>query len=217
MESTKLPNVHVLLEALNFAALRHRSQRRKGRNGAPYVNHLIEVAHILALHGINELDLLRAAVLHDSVEDAEVTFDELRDRFGRNVASLVAEMTDDVALPVWRRKLVQIEQASQMSAGAQAVRVADKISNLRGILTSPPTTWSLERKLAYYAWAQQVVDGCTEAPASLRATFYEVHTVGMAVLYASQSANTPDRQPLAASPGLLEQLDVLDPVGRGAE
>jgi guanosine-3',5'-bis(diphosphate) 3'-pyrophosphohydrolase len=213
VERTKLPDVHLLLDALNFAALRHRTQRRKGRNGAPYVNHLIEVAHILALHGVDDADTLRAAVLHDSVEDAEVRPEELRERFGRNVAELVGEVTDEVALPVWRRKLVQIEQAPHISPGAQAIRVADKISNLRGILTSPPTTWSLERKLAYYAWARQVVDGCTQAPESLRATFSEVHTVGMAVLYASQATQTPPAAPIDEAPGLLEQLDSLDPIG----
>lgn len=170
------------LEALNLAALRHRSQRRKGRAGAPYVNHLIEVAHILTSHGFEQTELLCAAVLHDVIEDAGASADELRARFGNRVTALVLEVTDDDALPVWERKLAQIRNASSLSEDAQHLRVADKISNLRGILTSPPESWSLERKLAYYGWAEQVVNGCTRAAPSLVRTFVSVHEAGAAAL-----------------------------------
>lgn len=170
------------LDALNFAALRHRWQRRKGERGAPYVNHLIEVANLLASHGLDDTDLLCAAVLHDTIEDTDVTADEVRQRFGNRITSLVLEVTDDVRIPKWQQKLRQIEQAGQMSAAAQNLRVADKISNLRGILTSPPQNWSLERKLAYYAWAKRVVDECVRADEGLRRTFETVHGTGLAAL-----------------------------------
>lgn len=170
------------LEALNFAALRHRRQRRKGREGAPYVNHLIEVAHILTAHGLSQPELLCAAVLHDSIEDAGVTLDEIRQRFGDVVAAIVLEVTDDESQPFWQRKLLQVERAPLLSAHAQNLRVADKISNLRGILMSPPANWSLERKLAYYRWAEQVVAGCERASAELLQTFGDVHATGLATL-----------------------------------
>jgi guanosine-3',5'-bis(diphosphate) 3'-pyrophosphohydrolase len=170
------------LEALNFAALRHRSHRRKGRAGAPYVNHLIEVAHILTSHGLERTVLLCAAVLHDVIEDGAASADELCARFGNRVTAIVLEVTDDDALPFWERKLAQIRNAPALSEDAQHLRVADKISNLRGILTSPPERWSLEGKLAYYAWTEQVVEGCERAAPSLLRTFDAVYAAGAAAL-----------------------------------
>jgi guanosine-3',5'-bis(diphosphate) 3'-pyrophosphohydrolase len=178
------------LDALNFAALRHRTQRRKGERGAPYVNHLIEVANILASHGLEETELLCAAVLHDVIEDAEVTAEEVRQRFGNRIASIVLEVTDDPGLPTWQQKLEQIETAGAMSEPAQNLRVADKISNLRGILTSPPVSWSLERKIAYYAWAEQVVSQCRRADETLLRTFETVHETGSAALQMKRPAGT---------------------------
>lgn len=171
-----------MFDALNFAALRHRSQRRKGREGAPYVNHLIEVAHVLTRHGVEDPITLCAAILHDSVEDAEVTAEELVQRFGGEVTSIVLELTDAPDVPRWTTRVAQIETAPNLSERAQDIRVADKISNLRGVLTSPPSGWSIERKLAYYAWAEQVVEGCVRSRDSLRHTFREVHASGRAAL-----------------------------------
>jgi len=170
------------LEALYFAAVRHREQRRKGRNGAPYVNHLIQVALILRRHGLASEDLLCAAVLHDSIEDADVTFEEIEERFGASVARTVFEVTDDARLPLHERKMRQVTTAHLLTEGAQNLRVADKISNLHGLLTSPPEFWSIERKVAYFHWARSVVDGCTRARPALRLTFGEVHDTGLASL-----------------------------------
>lgn len=179
-EPTLTPSA--FLDALNFAALRHRGQRRKGRDGAPYVNHLIEVAHILTSHGFEGTEILCAAVLHDVIEDAGASPDELRARFGSRVTALVLEVTDDKALPFWERKIAQIRNAARLSQDAQQIRVADKISNLRGVLTSPPEAWSLERKLGYYAWADQVVQHCGRASPALVLTFRAVHEAGAAAL-----------------------------------
>lgn len=178
-----------LLEALNFAAVRHRHQRRKGKRGAPYVNHLIEVAHLLTTHGVEDDDVLVAAVLHDVVEDTSATPAEIAQRFGTRVAEIVAQVTDDDTLPLWERKQRQIETAPMLTPDAQHVRVADKISNLRGILSSPPEHWSLARKLAYYAWAEQVVLGCTAARPSLQSTFRDVHASGAAALALLKSSS----------------------------
>lgn len=171
-----------LMEALNFAALRHRAHRRKGREGTPYINHLIEVAHILTLHGIDDEDLLCASVLHDTIEDVGVSAEELRSRFGPRVTALVLAVTDDENLPLWDQKQRQIDEAGNLPKAAQNLRVADKISNLRGILMSPPPGWSHERKLAYYAWAREVVQACTSADPSLLRTFEDLHETGWATL-----------------------------------
>lgn len=178
-----------LLEALNFAAVRHRHQRRKGKRGAPYVNHLIEVAHLLTTHGVVDDEILIAAVLHDVIEDTPATAAEIAQRFGARVAEIVEQVTDDETLPLWERKQRQIDTASLLTPDAQQVRVADKISNLRGILSSPPEHWSLARKLAYYAWAEQVVSRCTASLPSLRATFVDVHASGAAALALLKSSS----------------------------
>lgn len=183
----------LFLDALNFAALRHRRQRRKGTRGAPYVNHLIEVAHVLSSHGLQDTHLLCAAILHDAIEDTDVTAEEIRQRFGNRITSIVLEVTDDPTLAKWKQKLTQIETAGQMSEPAQNLRVADKISNLRGILTSPPKNWSIERKIAYYAWAQKVVDECHRADDGLRRTFNTVHETGGAALLVKAGADAAKR------------------------
>lgn len=172
----------LLLDALHFAALRHRDQRRKGERGAPYVNHLIEVAHILTQQGISDGETLCAAVLHDAIEDVDVREDEVRARFGERVASLVVWLTDPPELGFAERKQRQIDVAPTMPVEAQNIRLADKISNLRGILTSPPEDWSLERKLAYFAWSEKVVSSCTGASPELHRMFREIHQSGTMAL-----------------------------------
>ncbi len=190
----------LFLDALNFAALRHRWQRRKGERGAPYVNHLIEVTHVLTTHGLDDTELLCAAILHDSIEDTDVTAEELRQRFGNRITSVVLEVTDDPKTPTWRQKLDQIETASSMSEHAQNLRVADKISNLRGILTSPPENWSIERKIAYYAWAKKVVDECTRASPALLRTFDTVHQTGGAALLVKAGSQRSKSKKAKAAP-----------------
>ena len=76
-----------------------------------------------------------------------------------DVADLVMEVTDEKSLPKAERKRLQIVYAPQISVRAQVIKLADKISNLRGILASPPADWSVERKRDYFEWAKRVVDG----------------------------------------------------------
>ena len=90
---------------------------------------------------------------------------------GEDVAALVMEVTDDKSLPKAERKRLQIVHASQISVRAQVIKLADKISNLRGILASPPTDWSEERQREYSEWAKQVVDGLSAPNQMLKAEF----------------------------------------------
>jgi (p)ppGpp synthase/HD superfamily hydrolase len=150
--------VRQILAAALFAAERHSAQRRKGRTAEPYVNHLLEVAELLA-RLTDELDtnLIVAALLHDAIEDVGVSREEIAGRFGEDVAALVAEVTDDKSLPKEARKALQIERAPAKSARGQALSAADKIANVRSIATSPPANWSFERRVEYVRWARQVV------------------------------------------------------------
>jgi guanosine-3',5'-bis(diphosphate) 3'-pyrophosphohydrolase len=161
-----------LLRALSFASLKHRDQRRKDAEASPYINHPIGVAAVLATEGgVDDELLLIAAVLHDTVEDTETTFEELTDCFGGQVADLVREVTDDKALPKEERKRRQIEHAPASSQAAKQIKLADKICNLRDIATHPPTEWSLQRRRDYLTWAEQVVEGCRGVNPGLDAAF----------------------------------------------
>ncbi|PHM20498.1 MAG: hypothetical protein CK604_06120 [Curvibacter sp. PD_MW3] len=165
-----------LLEAVMFAAERHRNQRRKDAEASPYINHPIALAHLLATTGgIEDVDVLRAAILHDTVEDTETTENELRERFGNAVAGIVMEVTDDKSLPKQRRKELQIEHAPHKSRGAALVKLADKTCNLRDIAATPPADWPLARRQAYFDWAKSVVDALPPVSEPLRKAFDEAY------------------------------------------
>ena len=145
--------------ALDFAARKHRDQRRKGASAEPYINHPAEVARLVAeATGGRPLAVLLAALLHDTVEDTQTTLDELEREFGTDVAALVAEVTDDKRLPKAERKRLQVEHAGTRSSGAKLIKIADKTSNLRSLVDSPPTDWDLQRRREYFEWAKAVVD-----------------------------------------------------------
>jgi GTP diphosphokinase / guanosine-3',5'-bis(diphosphate) 3'-diphosphatase len=161
-----------LLDAIAFAAEKHRDQRRKDAQASPYINHPLQVAHVLASEGgVSDLKTLIAAVLHDTVEDTETTFEELVERFGKKVACVVKEVTDEKMLPKVQRKREQVERAPQLSKRAAVVRLADKTCNLRDIATHPPKDWPLNRKQAYFDWAKDVVDGLPPVNKKLRKAF----------------------------------------------
>ena len=164
--------VQDVLKAAHFAAESHSGQRRKGAAAEPYINHLLEVAELVS-SALSEPDtnLVIAALLHDTIEDAGVTKEELIQTFGADVAELVVEVTDDKALPKAERKRLQIVNAPKKSVRAQVIKLADKISNLRAILHSPPADWSLQRQREYFEWAKQVVDELSTPNPILKAEF----------------------------------------------
>ena len=150
-----------LLNALTFAANKHREQRRKNVEASPYINHPIEVATLLADDGaVTDTALLIAAILHDTVEDTRTSFDEIEEAFGKEVRDLVDEVTDDRSLPKQRRKQLQIESAPHKSDRAKQLKIADKVCNIRDIDSENPAGWELQRKAEYLNWAEQVVDPC---------------------------------------------------------
>jgi len=166
-----------VIRAASFAAQKHATQRRKGAASEPYINHLLEVAELVS-SALTEPDtnLVIAALLHDTIEDAGVTKNDLVTSFNENVAELVAEVTDDKTLPKEERKRLQIENAPKKSVRAQAIKLADKISNLRSILNSPPADWSFRRKQEYFAWAKSVVDRLSAPNPALKAEFDKTHS-----------------------------------------
>jgi (p)ppGpp synthase/HD superfamily hydrolase len=164
-----------VLKAARFASLRHVSQKRKGAAAEPYLNHLIEVAELVS-SAMSEPDtnLVAAALLHDVIEDTKTSRAEVAAEFGEDVASLVSEVTDDKSLPKAERKRLQIEHAPHLTPRAQTIKIADKISNLRGILVTPPEDWDLRRKREYFDWARRVVEACPAPNVRLKAEFDRV-------------------------------------------
>lgn len=169
-----MSDVLLIARAWNFSAKRHAKQRRKGEAQEPYVNHLAEVAELVATatEG-HDANLVAAAVLHDTVEDTATLLGELASIFNADIAGLVAEVTDDKRLDKAERKRLQVEHASAKTARAKILKLADKISNLRSLARSPPADWSLERKSEYLSWSRDVVQGLRGASAWLEARFDE--------------------------------------------
>lgn len=177
------PGYAALLDALSFAAAKHRDQRRKGGDASPYINHPIRVAQILAgAGGVTDVAVLQAAVLHDTIEDTETTAGELEATFGPEVRRLVEEVTDDKRLPKDERKRLQIERARSLSAGAKQIRIADKIANIADVAYSAPEGWTLERRKAYLDWTAAVVAGCRGCNPALERRYDRVLAECRAVL-----------------------------------
>lgn len=147
-----------LLEALDFAAQRHSAQRRKGPDAAPYVNHLIEVATLVAnVAQVDDVEVLMAAVLHDVLEDTPTTSVEVSERFGSRVCRLVEALSDDKSLPRRRRREIALQELPQMEALVKVVKLADLTSNIKLL----PPNWSEERKLEYLEWSENAATICS--------------------------------------------------------
>jgi GTP diphosphokinase / guanosine-3',5'-bis(diphosphate) 3'-diphosphatase len=169
--------IAIVMRAAQFAAEKHRHQRRKDAHASPYINHPIALANVLANEGgVTDPEVLCAALLHDTIEDTETTAEELRTQFGEAITAIVLEVTDDQALSKEERKRLQVEHTPHASHKAKLVKLADKICNLRDIIHSPPAKWPLERKQEYFDWAVRVVAGARDAHPGLAAIFDEVCT-----------------------------------------
>ena len=162
----------VVLRAADAAARWHVHQRRKGAGQEPYINHLLEVASLVAeaTEGQNAKAVI-AALLHDAIEDQEVPRELIAREFGEEVAVLVEEVSDDKALEKQERKRLQFETAHQKSDDAKRIKLADKTSNLRAIAHSPPPDWSVKRRLEYIRWAKSVASGLRGVSAMLEQQF----------------------------------------------
>lgn len=161
-----------ILAALEFAADKHRDQRRKDVRASPYINHPIDLANVLAREaGVTDPDVLCAALLHDTIEDTDTTPEDLEAAFGGKIRSVVEEVTDDKRLPKNERKRLQIEHAAHASSDARLVKLADKICNLRDMAEHPPQGWDLLRRQEYFDWARAVIDALRGTHEDLEALF----------------------------------------------
>lgn len=166
----------LLLKATQFAADKHKNQRRKDAEASPYINHPIALANVLANEGgVTDPVVLCSALLHDTIEDTNTTAEELRAMFGETITGVVLEVTDDKNLDKAVRKQLQIEHARHASPQAKLVKLADKICNLRDIAATPPADWTQARKAEYFDWAKSVIDGVRGTHPALEALFDEAY------------------------------------------
>lgn len=120
-------------KALKFATDAHSGTERRGKN-FPYIIHPMEAAAIVATI-TSDPELLAAAVLHDTVEDTDVTFEQIRELFGERVATLVQNETTPLPQGTsWRiRKQSQVNLIAAAPRDSKIVAIGDKLSNLRAI------------------------------------------------------------------------------------
>jgi len=126
-------DTNFLDEAILFATKAHAGTERRGK-GFPYIVHPLEAVEICATITPDQ-EILAAAALHDVVEDTAVTIDEIREKFGERVASLVGSETDTMpeGAPWHARKQAAIDKLAAASRDAKIVAIGDKLSNTRAI------------------------------------------------------------------------------------
>jgi (p)ppGpp synthase/HD superfamily hydrolase len=119
-----------------FAQYKHRDQVRKF-DGQPYYVHPKEVAQIV-WKATKDMDMVRASYLHDTLEDTDTTFEELKEKFGQRVADLAKELTSDTDLIKTMGKTPYlIKKMNAMSKDALTIKLADRISNVGDFNTAP--------------------------------------------------------------------------------
>ena len=130
-------NTDLLDRAIVFAVRAHAGTERRGK-GYPYIVHPLEAVEIVATMTADQ-ELLAAAALHDTVEDTDVTVEQIRAEFGDRIASLVADESDEMPAGIseedsWHsRKQAAIDRLSRATHDAKIVALGDKLSNMRAI------------------------------------------------------------------------------------
>jgi guanosine-3',5'-bis(diphosphate) 3'-pyrophosphohydrolase len=154
-----------ILDTVQYAAQKHRFQTRKNYEKTPYIIHPIGVALSILMEAQIELtEILQIALLHDTLEDTDATYEEIAAKFGYHVAGSVKELSDEVGEPGRKtqdqatRKRLEIEHAGKLSFDATVVKLADKLYNLRDLIDNPPATWSNERFIGYADFVEQILN-----------------------------------------------------------
>lgn len=158
------------VDALRFAAAAHNAQKEPGHD-LPYLVHVVSVAsEVIAVlpttAGIDTDLAVTCALLHDTVEDTQVTVDELRARFGAAVAAGVSALTKDATLPTKQEQMADsLRRIQQQPPEIAMVKLADRITNL----SEPPHYWSKDKCAAYRVEAGLIADTLGHASRALEA------------------------------------------------
>ncbi len=186
-----------ILDTVIFAAEKHQGHVRKNKEHSPYITHPLLVAQtIFQIGGIQDTKILTAAILHDTIEDTDTTGEEIRERFGEDILSIVLEVTDDKSLPRMERKRLQVIHAPELSYNARILKLADKLVNCRDILTNPPEDWPTKRRQDYIQWCTDVLVRIRGTNPHLEAAFDQVMTRAEEELdYQIESFSTVNNRP----------------------
>jgi (p)ppGpp synthase/HD superfamily hydrolase len=142
------PDFSMLQDAAAFAARAHRHQLRKD-GVTPYYSHVVRVAMtVMNVFGCSDRTAIAAALLHDTIEDTTTDFDDIKDRFGEEVARDVAALTKNMALPEREREDSYDAQLMTASWRAKLVKLADAYDNLHDVETFPKERRAKQRRSA---------------------------------------------------------------------
>ena len=173
----------LILKAAQFAAEQHRDQRRKDIHASPYIIHPISVALAISqIGGVDDPEILAAALLHDTLEDTKTEPEDLEAEFGKKVCEYVLDVTDDKTLEKDERKSRQIEHAKKISKGAALIKLGDKISNVTDVINNPPVDWDINRRKEYLDWAEKVIENCPKVNDRMENKFQEIIKQGREAL-----------------------------------
>ena len=154
MKDSKI--ISSFIEALDFAAYRHRFDKTK--NEEPYINHVISVCKLIAVTGeVSDEDILIAAALHDTVEKTGTKANEINYHFGDKVFQLVMEVTDHSGGNDTEKFQQQLQRVESLSSSARVIKLADKIANVKSLLSFPPEGWDLQKRSLYINWADRII------------------------------------------------------------
>ena len=154
-----------MVEARKFAREAHKSIILHTVSGdmRPHIEHLQEVADLIWASGGTEIEIA-AAWLHDSVEDTSVTLQDIEEKFGNEIASLVADLTDPEESKQQsnaERKPKQAERVKSKNDSVKRIKLADQTSNIRFVTTDPKSTWVFEGNRDYIIGAKLIADACS--------------------------------------------------------
>jgi len=131
-EGRKMPGLTKLDQAIAFAAKAHKNQERKA-TGMPYISHPFSVAMLLSQEGCSD-EVVIAGLLHDTLEDTEVTYEQLQGEFGSRVAKYVLDCSESDKSKVWKeRKRQMIQSIKDVSEEVCLIICADKLHNVRSM------------------------------------------------------------------------------------
>lgn len=160
-----------IARAFDLAVRAHEGQRRRDGRRTPFINHVADVARRVVESPEADEATLLAALLHDVAEKTSHGLAEIEAAVGPEVAGIVAELTDDEALPRREQKRRQVAEAPSLSPTAKRVKLADKASKIAGIAAAPPGWWGRRKAHRDLARARAVAAALRGADPLLEAAF----------------------------------------------
>jgi GTP diphosphokinase / guanosine-3',5'-bis(diphosphate) 3'-diphosphatase len=153
-----------LAKATVFACRLHANDTRDDGT-TPYAVHPVRVMEYMRrIAGEKDENVLCAALLHDTIEDCAINYDDVAREFGEDVANLVAELTNDNRLPKPERRAAMIEHLPQLTARAKRIKLADRLDNVLDLLRGSGTD---EKRLRYLDETERILDALAGACAPL--------------------------------------------------